>query len=179
MSGSGGNLVTSKLYDFVGVFSQGLGTLEHVLEVGVRHGSTIGASEAQVLDWRLIDDMYPLREQATTAINSSQQWAARAAGAEQPAGPAGEPGLAELKAAIGRAKTFLADLKPEAFEGRDDLVVKVSLGQIEPELPLIRWMHGFAVPNFHFHLTTAYAICRHKGAPLGKADFFAGGLGTL
>ena len=49
----------------------------------------------------------------------------------------------------------------------------------EPELPLIRWMHGFATPNFHFHLTTAYAICRQKGAPLGKADFFAGGLGTL
>ena len=167
------------LYPFVGVFAQGLGTLEHVLEVGVKHGSTIGASEAQVLDWRLIDDMYPLREQATTAISSSLQWAARAAGAQQPTGPAGDQSLADLKAAIGKAKAFLGDLKPEAFEGRDDLVVKVSLGQIEPELPLIRWMHGFAVPNFHFHLTTAYAICRQKGAPLGKVDFFAGGLGGL
>lgn len=171
--------MTSRLYDFVGVFSQGLGTLEHVLDVGVRHGASIGVSEAQVLDWRLIDDMYPLRQQATIAIGSCQQWVARAAGAEQPAEAGSGQSLAELKAAVGAAQAFLTGLKPEAFEGRDELVVKVSLGQIAPELPLIRWMHAFAVPNFHFHLTTAYAICRQKGAPLGIVDFFAGGLATL
>jgi uncharacterized protein len=168
--------MTVCLFTFVDLYSKGLGTLDHLLTRGAEFASSKGGSEADILDWRLIDDMNPLRFQAMVVINFAQQWPARAAGLPVPEGIEDSLDLAGFKAAIAAAKAYLAGLKAEQFEGRDGQPITFNLGQIEPTLPAGQWLSSFATTNFYFHLSTAYGILRHKGVQIGKPDLFAGGL---
>lgn len=87
----------ANLYTYVGVYSRGLDTLAHILAKGAEFAAAKGVSEAAMLDWRLADDMFPLRRQAQVVVDFSRQWPARAAGLDVPAALEGEPGLAELQ----------------------------------------------------------------------------------
>lgn len=164
------------LYTFVGMFDRALTTLAHVLDRAAEHARGNGISEAEMLEWRLAPDMFNLRRQALVVIDFGPQWLARAAGAPVPSATEGEPSLEELKSLIDQSKAFLAGLQPEQFQARDDVSLTFNIGVIEPTMPLGQWVTGFATPNVCFHLSMAYAICRHKGVTLGKRDFFAGGL---
>jgi uncharacterized protein len=164
------------LFTFVDLYSKGLATLDHVLAKGSEFAASKGVSDADMLEWRLIEDMNPLRFQAFVVINFAKQWTARAAGLPVPEDIPGDLDLKGVRAAIADARTALAGLKAEQFDGRDDVTLKVSLGQIEPELPLGQWLTGFATTNFYFHLSTAYGILRSRGVQIGKIDLFAGGL---
>lgn len=173
---TGGKLMTTELYTFVGMFDRALTTVGHVLERAAEHARATGTSEAEMLDWRLAPDMFNLRQQALVVIDFPAQWLARAAGFDVPAATEGEPSLAELQSLIAKSKAFLAGLKPEQFQGRDEVPLTFNIGVIEPTMPIGQWVTGFATPNVYFHLSMAYAICRHHGVTLGKRDFFAGGL---
>jgi hypothetical protein len=164
------------LFAFATAFSKGLKTASHILEKGAEHARATGVSEAEMLDWRLAPDMFPLSRQLQIAISFAQQWPARAAGLEPAPTLEGPTSVAELREQAAAAIEFLATLKPEQFEGRDAVPLTISLGQMEPTLPIGQWMTGFAATNFYFHLSIAYAILRSRGAPLGKIDLFAGGL---
>jgi hypothetical protein len=164
------------LFTFVDLYSKGLATLDHILAKGAEFAASKGVSDAEMLEWRLIEDMNPLRFQAFVVINFAKQWTARAAGAPVPADIPSDLDFKGIKAAIAEARAHLAGLKPEQFDGRDDVPLKVNLGQIEPELPLGQWLTGFATTNFYFHLSTAYGILRSRGVQIGKVDLFAGGL---
>lgn len=164
------------LYSYVGAFSRGLDTLAHLLNTGAAFAKAQGATEAELLDWRLAPEMFNLRQQAQAVIRFAAQWPARAAGLEVPAGLEGETSLADLLAAIQATKAGLAALTPEQFAGRDEATATISLGEMEPTFTIGQWMPGFAAPNFYFHLSMAYAILRQRGVPVGKRDFFAGGL---
>ncbi|TAJ70473.1 MAG: DUF1993 domain-containing protein [Phenylobacterium sp.] len=168
--------MTVCLFTFVDLYSKGLGTLDHLLTKGAEFARSRGGSEADILDWRLIDDMNPLRFQAMVVINFAKQWPARAAGLSVPEAIAEDLDLAGFKAAIAEAKAYLASLKAEQFEGRDQAPITFNLGQFEPTLPAGQWLSSFATTNFYFHLSTAYGILRHKGVQIGKPDLFAGGL---
>ncbi|MDB5474629.1 MAG: hypothetical protein JWP49_140 [Phenylobacterium sp.] len=164
------------LFTFVGLYGNGLTTLDHILTKGAELAKSKGVSEADMLEWRLVDDMNPLRFQARTVINFARSWPARAAGLEVPADIAADLDLAGLKAAIAEAKALLATLKPAQFDGRDDVAHTQNLGGLEPTLPMGQWLSSFATTNFYFHLSMVYAILRHHGAEIGKRDLFAGGL---
>jgi uncharacterized protein len=164
------------LFTFVDLYSKGLGTLDHILAEGAGFAASKGVSDADMLEWRLVEDMNPLRFQAFVVINFAKQWTARAAGLPVPADIPADLDLAGLQAAIAEARAYLAGLMAEQFEGRDDTALTVNLGQVEPTLPLGQWLSGFATTNFYFHLSTAYGILRAKGVPIGKRDLFAGGL---
>jgi len=168
--------MTVCLFTFVDLYSKGLTTLDHILTKGAEFAASKGVSSGEMLEWRLIEDMNPVRFQAYVVINFAKQWTARAAGVDVPADIPQDLDFDGLKAAIAEARTFLAGLKPQQFEGRDGVTLKVALGQIEPELPLGQWLSGFATTNFYFHLSTAYGILRSRGVPIGKVDLFAGGL---
>jgi len=163
-------------FTFVGLYSQGLETLANILAKGAEHAAANGVPEADLLSWRLAEDMFPLRRQAQIVCSFAKLWPARAAGLAVPPSLEGESTLSELQAAIVDAKAYLRELKPEQFEGRDDLPFTLDIGQLKPTLPIGQWVSGFATTNFYFHLSMAYAILRMKGVPLGKRDFFAGGL---
>jgi hypothetical protein len=173
----GGNHVAVCLFTFVDIYSKGLGTLDHILTRGAEFVASQGVSEAEMLEWRLIDDMNPLRFQAFVPVNFSKQWAARAAGLPVPDDIASDLDLAGIRAEIAKAKAFLADLKAEQFEGRDGEMLNVTLGNgFSPTMPIAQWLTGFATTNFYFHLSMAYAILRSRGVQIGKVDLFAGGL---
>lgn len=169
--------MTISLFSFVGIYSKALDTAAHLLAKGVEHAGATGASEAEVLTWRLIDDMAPVAFQLMVVVNFTRLWSARAAGLPLPAEVNAELSVAEFKAAIADAKAYLAALTPEQFAGRDDVPLTVTLGSgMEPTLPVGQWITGFATTNIFFHLSTAYGILRSKGVKIGKADLFAGGL---
>ena len=169
--------MTVSLYTFVDLFARQLGTLEHLLAKGAEHAKASGVSEDDMLDWRLIEDMQPLRFQAVVVCNFSRQWPARVAGLPLPAEVGADLDLAGFKAAIAEAKAYLAGLTPDQFAGRDDVPLTVTIGTgMEPTLPAAQWLTVFATTNLYFHLSTAYGILRSKGVAIGKIDLFASGL---
>ena len=153
-----------------------LGTADHLLARASEHGAASGVDEEDFLDWRLAPDMFPLRQQFQIVCNLSRKWAARAADMEVPADAEGEAGVAELRELISSTRKSIAGIPADRFEGRDDVAVTVSLGTLEPTMPIGQWVTGFANTNILFHLSIAYAILRSRGVALGKADLFAGGL---
>ena len=152
-----------------------LGSTDHVLSKGVDYARENGIDEAEMLDWRLAPDMFPLARQIQIVCTLVQHWSARAADVEVPPEPRGET-IEELRSDIAQARDFLRGLRPEQFDGRDDISVNVDLGVISPTMPIGQWVLGFAQTNILFHLSIAYAILRSRGVPLGKADLFGGGL---
>lgn len=164
------------LFSFVDMYSKGLVTLRHILERGRAYAAEHGIDEQEMLNWRLIEDMFPLWRQAQIVALFGARWPLRAAGLGEIDEPDGEMGFDALFAMIEDSQRRLAALGATDFEGKGDDHFKMNLGAIEPDMPLDQWMTGFATTNFYFHLSIAYAILRMKGVPLGKPDLFAGGL---
>ena len=169
--------MTTNLYSFIGLYRRAVDTAAHLLGKGLEHAATTGASEAQMLDWRLIDDMAPLGFQLAVVCNFSRSWPARVAGLPVPEDLTLEPSLAQIQGSLADAKAYLAALTPEQFAGRDDIPLTMMIGTgMEPTMPAGQWLSVFATTNLYFHLSTAYGILRSKGVQIGKADLFAGGL---
>ncbi len=165
------------LFSFVGLYQRLLTTAAHILDKGAQHAAATGVAEAEMLDWRLIDDMAPLRFQLMVVCNFTRLWTARAAGLPLPPEVVAEMDVPGFKAAMDDAQAWLAALTPAQFEGRDDAPLTVTIGAgMEPTLPAGQWLTVFATTNLYFHLSMAYAILRRRGVPLGKVDLFAAGL---
>ena len=169
--------MSDALFAHVELFRKQLTVARHLLDKGLEHARAQGVDEAEMLDWRLIDDMQPLRFQFAAVSNFAQAWPARAAGLEPLPEAPFDLDADGLRAAIDRSAAFLDGLKPEQFAGRADVPITQKLGEVmEPTLPAGRWLSGFATTNLLFHLSIAYAILRARGVPIGKPDLFAGGL---
>lgn len=165
------------LYSFVGMYTRVLDVADHILDKGVEHAASTGVSEADMLQWRLIDDMNPLGFQLMIVCNFTRAWLARAAGLPEPTNIESDLDLAGFRAAIADAKAFLGGMTAAQLAGRDDAEVTVTLGNdMKPTLPVEQWLTGFATTNIYFHLSMAYAILRSKGVPIGKLDLFPTGL---
>ena len=165
------------LFTFVDLYSRGLDTVAHILTKGSEHASATGVTELEMLDWRLIHDMRPLRFQLMVVCDFPKQWTARVAGLTVPEDIGVDLTLSDFQAAIADAKRYLADLRPEQFEGREEVPLTVTIGNgMEPTLPSGRWLTGFATTNFYFHLSTTYSILRSHGVQIGKVDLFPTGL---
>lgn len=85
-----------------------------------------------------------------------------------------ESSLEELQDRITRTLGYIRGVDGGAFEGAEDREVVLKFPNGEMRFPGRAFLTGFALPNFYFHLTTAYAILRHKGVTLGKMDFLGG-----
>lgn len=169
--------MTIDFHSFAGLYARALDTASHLLARGAEHAAAVGVSEADMLDWRLIDDMAPLRFQIMVVCNFPQQWLARAVDLPVPADVTDALDVAGFKDALARSKAFVTALKPEQFAGRDDVPLTVTLGNgLAPTLPAGQWVSVFATTNLFFHLSTAFGILRARGTPIGKVDLFAGGL---
>lgn len=170
--------MSANLFTFVDLYSRALGTASHILAKGAEHAAGMGVTEGEMLDdWRLIDDMQPLRFQLNVVGNFGQQWPARVAGLPEPADFAEDLDVAGYRQAFEDARAFLATITPEQILDREEAPVTFAIGGTNNvTLPAGRWLTVFAATNLNFHLNTAYAILRSKGVPLGKVDLFSGGL---
>ncbi len=166
------------LYTFVDLYTRVLATAAHILAKGVAHARARGVSESEMLDWRLIDDMNPLRFQLMVVCNFTRQWPARVTGLPIPEDIGADLDLAGFQAAIAEAERYLAAVTAEQFAGRDEIPLTISIGggAMEPTLAAARWLTVFATTNVYFHLSMAYAILRAHGVPIGKPDLFPTGL---
>ena len=123
---------------------------------------------------RLIADMLPLWRQITIACDHAKGASARLAGIENPAFADTETTLAELQDRVAKTLAFIATIPAEAFENADGLTINVMAGPRELTFPAPRYYFGYALPNFYFHMSTAYNILRANGVDIGKRDFLGG-----
>ena len=170
--------MTADLFTFVDLYSRALGTASHLVIKGAEHAAGLGITETEMLDeWRLVEDMQPLRFQLQVVANFAQQWPARVAGLALPDDLASDLDVAGFQQAFADARAFLAHITAEQINSREDAPVTFAIGGTNNvTLPAGRWLTVFATTNLYFHLSTAYGILRAKGAPLGKVDLFAMGL---
>ncbi|HEY1562324.1 MAG TPA: DUF1993 domain-containing protein [Caulobacteraceae bacterium] len=169
--------MTVNLFSFIDLFDRQLTALAHILKKGADHAQSIGASEADMLNWRLIDDMQPLNFQIMVGCNFTRAWPARTAGLPVPGEIGVDLSLADFRDEIAASKTYLASLKPEQFAGRDDIPLTHEIGTgMVLTLPCGQWLTVFAATNLFFHVSTAYDILRAHGVPIGKIDLFAAGV---
>ena len=148
------------------IFTSRLDVLNHILSVGEKHFSDMGAT----LQERLTEDMYPLGTQIAFACNQPRGFAQWCAG--QPVENLGAEvdSLDMARAHIAHTKNLVAAIT--ADDSKLDEIKRIGLGPGRYcELPARQYFNDFVLPNLYFHLTTAYAILRRLGAPVGKADF--------
>ena len=133
-----------------------------------------GKSEAELMEARLAPDMRPFPAQFQIASDAAKGCIARLAGVEAPSMPDTEASFAELKARCEATIAFIQGVDRQALEdGADrEVVVKFPNG-MGYRFTGAAYLTGFALPNFFFHVTTAYAILRAAGVTLGKPDFLA------
>ncbi|HEX3423112.1 MAG TPA: DUF1993 domain-containing protein [Sphingomicrobium sp.] len=129
-------------------------------------------SEAALMEARLAPDMRPLPAQYQMASDSAKNALARLTGTEAPSMPDTEKNFSELAARCDRTIDYLRGFDARSLEGCEEreVVLKFPSGN-GYRFPGGQYLAGFALPNFFFHVTTAYAIFRNAGVSLGKPDF--------
>jgi uncharacterized protein len=128
--------------------------------------------ERELMEARLAPDMRPLPAQFQMASDSAKNAIARLCGIEAPAMPDTESSFAELQARCDNTISFIKSADPAAFAGGEDRDVSLRFpNSIGYQFSGKAYLTGFALPNFFFHVTTAYAILRNAGVSLGKPDF--------
>ena len=123
---------------------------------------------------RLIADMLPFWRQITIACDHAKGMSARLAGVEVPGFADTESTVVELQDRIAKTVAFISTIPAEAFADADARVINVKAGPRELSFPAPQYYAGYALPNFYFHLSMAYAILRSNGVEIGKVDFLGG-----
>jgi hypothetical protein len=160
------------LYDIsVPVFSRGLGQLTHVLEKSLAHAKANGIDPATLVDARLAPDMITLAGQVQRASDASKLGVARISGITAPSFPDEEKTYDELLVRIAKTQDFLATADRVLIDGQEERQVTTKAREGEAHFTAQRYLLQFALPNFFFHVTTAYDVLRHKGMPIGKMDY--------
>ncbi|BEP61382.1 DUF1993 domain-containing protein [Variovorax sp. V213] len=160
------------MYDLsVPVFSRGLGQLTHVLEKSLAHAKANDIDPATLVDARLAPDMLTLAGQIQRASDASKLGVARIAGITAPSFPDEEKTCDELLARIAKTQDFLATVDRALIDGQEERSVTIKAREGEAHFTAQRYLLQFALPNFFFHVTTAYGVLRHMGMPVGKMDY--------
>lgn len=120
---------------------------------------------------RLIADMLPFWRQITIATDHAKGASARLAGMEVPSFADTETTLAELKERIAKTLAFISTIPDSAYEGAEARMITIKAGPRELTFPAPQYYASYAMPNFLFHMTTAYNILRSNGVEIGKGDF--------
>lgn len=155
----------------VPVFQRYLKQLGLMLDAAQAEVTRGHLDEAQMLDARLAPDMLPLHLQVQVAAGFVLRACAPLQGLPVP--PLGSPaqGLAGLQALIDERLAYLNSLPAQAFQGAEARTIESDAGQALLQLPASDFLQHFALPNFFFHMSCAYALLRQNGVPLGKQDF--------
>lgn len=146
--------------------------LKHVLAKGEAHARAQGWDPAVLLGMRLAPDMFPLTRQVQIATDIAKNSVGRMAGVEAPKFEDSETTFEQLAERIDRATAWIESVPAAAFVGaetRDITVPTRARGDLH--FQGLDYLFGFILPNVHFHCTTAYALLRHAGVPVGKADY--------
>jgi uncharacterized protein len=160
------------LYDVsIPVFTLSLTNLSAILDKAASHAEEKKVDPKAIPQARLIVDMLPLSAQIQIACDTAKGAAARLAGVEVPKHEDTESTLAELKARVAKTLDFIKTIKPAQLQGAEGREIVLQFPQGALKFNGLNYLTNFALPNFFFHVTMAYALLRKNGVDLGKRDF--------
>ena len=148
-----------------------LGNLSGILDKAQAHVDAKKLDETALTGFRLFPDMFPMRRQVQIACDTAEGVVARLAGLALPAHDDSEKTLGELKLRVAAAMAFVQGMTPAQIDGTEDKAIVTKRGDKETHYTGMQFLLGHAIPNFYFHITSAYAILRHNGVEIGKRDY--------
>ncbi|KYG01842.1 DUF1993 domain-containing protein [Sorangium sp. So ce296] len=155
----------------VPVLVRGLNNLSAILKKAEAYAEAKKIEPRVLLDARLAPDMLPLTRQIQIASDSAKGCGARLAAVDVPKYEDNEASFDDLQARIAKTIAFLNTLKAEQIDGSEDREVTIPTRDQPMKFKGLPYLLGFVLPNFFFHVTTAYAILRHNGLDIGKMDY--------
>ncbi len=164
--------MTIALYQVsVPVYVRQLNNLSSIIHKAIGYCAEHKIDPAALLNARLFPDMFPLTHQVRFACNHAERGVCRLTGAEPPARENKEANLEELVTRIATAIAFVKSADAKKMEGMENRDITFPVGEQQMTLKGLDYLFQFSMPNFYFHVTTAYAILRHNGLQIGKLDF--------
>ena len=157
-------------------FQIGLAALSAVLDKAEAHAEARKIDPTVLLNTRLFPDMFTFTRQVQIACDQAKNGGARLAGVEAPKFEDNEKSFAELKTRIAKTIAYVKTLDAQKIDASADREITFPLGPVKKgHMKGAEYLDHFVLPNFYFHLSTAYGILRHCGVEVGKLDF----LGTI
>jgi len=153
------------------LFLHTLENLRVILQKGLTHAEAKKFDPGVLVNSRLAPDMLNLARQVQIATDAAKGAAARLSGSEPPKYDDTETTLPELIARVEKTINHLRSYTSAQFEGSDERVVTVNTPRGAYSFPGLQFLRHWALPNFFFHVTTTYALLRHNGVELSKADY--------
>jgi len=155
----------------VPVFIKMLNNLSAIIGKAAAHAEGKKIDQSVFINARLSPDMFAFARQVQIATDTAKGCIARLAGNEVPNYADTETTFSELQDRIRTTVVFLQSFKPEQIDGSEDNTITLKLRGNPVVFTGKNNLLGFALPNFFFHITTAYAILRHNGVDIGKSDY--------
>ena len=155
----------------VPVFIRGLNNLKGIVDKAASHAQAHKIEPSVLLNARLFPTMFPLTRQIQIAGDFAKGTAARLAGIDIPKYDDTETSFPELAVRIDKTLAFITPIKPELIDGSESRAIELTAGGQILKFTGLTYLSNFSLPNFYFHLTTAYGILRHSGVELVKRDF--------
>jgi hypothetical protein len=153
------------------IFRRFLTNLSAILDKAAAHAQERKIDPSALLDARLYPDMLPFTRQVQLASDFAKDAAARLAGEAPPKFDDVEVGFDQLKERIARTIALMDSVGPERIDGSEERQIELKGPTRTLSFSGLDFLANFALPNFFFHVTTAYAILRHNGVPIAKEDF--------
>ena len=151
-----------------------LQNLSKILDKAVAQAKAKDFPLSTLLEARLAPDMHPFTRQIQIATDGAKGGAARLAGSEPPSFPDTETTFPELQARIAKTIAYLQSVGADKLAGAEDRQITLKTPNRTLEFSGRDFLTGFMLPNFYFHVTTAYGLLRHKGIEIGKMDYLGG-----
>ena len=161
----------------VPAFIQTLDALSGVLDKADAFCTAKKIDPTILVNARLAPNMFALARQVQIACDFAKGASARLAGVEVPAYEDTEKTLVDLKARVAMTVAFVKTLKAPQIDGSEERDITIKIAGNPVTFKGQFYLVNFAIPNYYFHLTTAYAILRHNGVELSKGDFLGLSLG--
>lgn len=152
-------------------FLRMLKNLSAMLAKGEAHAKAKNFDASVLLNDRLAPDMFTLTRQIQIATDHAKGTMARLAGTPAEVIEDKETTVAELQARIAKVMAIVEGFKPEQLDGSEKREITIKIPNAELKFNGLDFVNTWALPNFYFHVTMAYAILRHNGVELGKRDF--------
>ena len=157
------------------LFQNTLRNLSHLLDKGAANAESRKFDPSVLTTYRLAPDMLPFTKQIQIACDAAKLAVSRIGGVEAPKFEDTETSFPELQERIRKTLDFLGSVPAAKLEGTEDKEITFPVGRDKTRTMTAQaYLTTWALPNFFFHVTTAYAILRHNGVDLGKADYLAG-----
>lgn len=156
----------------VPVFKQMLGGLDGVLAKADAHVTEKKLDPSVLVQSRLFPDMFPLNRQVQIACDFAKGVSARLAGVEVPVYEDKEQTLPELRALVAKTIAFIDGIDASKFDGsaQREIITRPGTPR-EKKFVGLAYLLTYGLPQFFFHITTAYALLRHNGVVVGKPDY--------